>query len=60
MAGGTVFVLTARLRDDAEMFERGIQEFASFNFLHEGFKQRFYLKPPCMFLFQTNLKPDGS
>ena len=42
------------------MFERGIQELASFSFLHEGFKQRFYLKPPCMFLFQTNLKPDGS
>ena len=43
------------------MFERGIQmtPLSGF-FLHEGFKQRFYLKPPCMFLFQTNLKPDGS
>ena len=25
MAGGTVLFLMARLRDDAEMFERGIQ-----------------------------------
>ena len=29
MAGGTVLFVTARLRDDAEMFERGIQEFDS-------------------------------
>ena len=33
---GLFFVLTARLRDDAEMFERGIQEFASFSFCMKG------------------------
>lgn len=36
VAGGTVLFVTARLRDDAEMFERGIQEFASFSFCMKG------------------------
>ena len=36
MAGGTVLFVMARLRDDAKLFERGIQEFASFSFCMKG------------------------